>query len=170
MCAAPKGNQFWKQRSSHGRKPIIATPEIFRNACYEYFEWVEDNPLYETKVFHSTGIITKTEIPKMRAMTIDGLCLFLGIGIQTWYDYRNREDFSDVVHEVERITKVQKFEGAAAGLLNPNIIARDLGLADKKEHTGSDGGPIQMVNAPPAFKTIEEWEAWNRKVNNNVEQ
>ena len=33
----------------------------------------------------------------------------------------------------------QKFTGAAAGLLNPNIIARDLGLADKTDHASSDG-------------------------------
>lgn len=33
---------------------------------------------------------------------------------------------------VEQIIRQQKFEGAAAELLNPNIIARDLGLADKK--------------------------------------
>jgi hypothetical protein len=33
----------------------------------------------------------------------------------------------------------QKFTGAAADLLNPNIIARDLGLADKQDHQSSDG-------------------------------
>ena len=32
-----------------------------------------------------------------------------------------------------QIIYTQKFEGSAAGLLNPNIIARDLGLNDKQE-------------------------------------
>jgi hypothetical protein len=33
----------------------------------------------------------------------------------------------------------QKFEGASADLLNANIIARDLGLADKKDLSSTDG-------------------------------
>lgn len=47
------------------------------------------------------------------------------------------------MHEAEEIIRRQKFEGAAADLFNPNIIARDLGLADKSELTGKDGGPIE---------------------------
>ena len=141
--SAPKGNEFWKARSSHGRKPIFATPDDLWNACLEYFEWVEANPLYETKAFAFQGVVTKETLPKMRAMTIDGLCLFLDIGIQTWYDYKGRDDFSEVTSRAENVIRSQKFAGAAADLLNANIIARDLGLADKSELTGRDGGPIE---------------------------
>ena len=139
-----KGNKFWLARSSHGRKPIFSNPEQLRNACYEYFQWVEDNPLYEEKIFHSQGIITKDTITKMRAMTIGGLRIFLGICEQTWVNYKNNPDFLGVVKEVEEIIYNQKFTGAAADLLNSNIIARELGLADKQqnEHTGVDGKPI----------------------------
>ena len=42
------------------------------------------------------------------------------------------------------IIRTQKFAGAAADLLNANIIARDLGLADKNEVTGKDGGPVEV--------------------------
>ena len=138
------GNKFWLARSSHGRNPIFSNPEQLRNACYEYFQWVEDNPLYEEKIFHSQGMITKDTITKMRAMTIGGLRIFLGICEQTWVNYRNNQDFLGVVKEVEEIIYNQKFTGAAADLLNPNIIARELGLADKQqnEHTGVDGKPI----------------------------
>ena len=138
------GNKFWLARSSHGRNPIFSNPEQLRNACYEYFQWVEDNPLYEEKIFHSQGIITKDTITKMRAMTIGGLRIFLGICEQTWVNYRNNQDFLGVVKEVEEIIYNQKFTGAAADLLNSNIIARELGLADKQqnEHTGADGKPI----------------------------
>ena len=139
-----KGNKFWLARSSHGRNPIFSNPEQLRNACYEYFEWVENNPLYEEKIFHSQGMITKDTITKMRAMTIGGLRIFLGICEQTWVNYKNNPDFLGVVKEVEEIIYNQKFTGAAADLLNPNIIARELGLADKQqnEHTGVDGKPI----------------------------
>ncbi len=135
--AAPKGNQFWKARSSHGRKPIFKSPKDLEKACLEYFEWVEANPLYEEKVFHAQGEITRTQIAKMRAMTIMGLCQFLDISQVTWFDYASKKDFSNVTTRVEEAIRQQKFEGAAAEFLNPNIIARDLGLRDKQELTGS---------------------------------
>jgi hypothetical protein len=85
----------------------------------------------------------------MRAMTIAGLCIFLDIDQQTWANYRSYKDFFGVVSRVEAIIRVQKFEGASADLLNANIIARDLGLADKSELTGADGGAIEMRDVTP---------------------
>ena len=139
-----KGNKFWLARSSHGRNPIFSDPEQLRNACYEYFEWIEENPLYEEKIFHSSGMITKDTVAKMRAMTISGLCLFLDICENTWTNYKKQPDFLSITLEVEKVIYNQKFAGASADLLNPNIIARELGLADKQqnEHTGVDGKPI----------------------------
>jgi hypothetical protein len=94
---------------------------------------VEENPLLEEKVFSASEGLRRADIAKMRAMTMDGLCLFLDIGDSTWHDYRNREDFTEVVARAEKVMRSQKFAGAAADLLNPNIIARDLGLVDKSE-------------------------------------
>lgn len=142
--AAPKGNQFWKARSSHGRKPIFASPDDLWEACTEYFQWVEDNPLWEDKVTSFQGVNTHEPLAKMRAMTISGLCIFLDVTRSTWDEYRKREGFSDIVTQVEEIIRDQKFSGAAADLLNANIIARDLGLADKSELTGKGGGPIHV--------------------------
>ena len=138
------GNQFWKMRETHGRNPIFETPEQLWVAACEYFQWVENNPLLEEKIFHAQGIITKDTVTKMRAMTISGLCIFLDIDRTTWENYRNNQDFFRITKEVEEIIYNQKFTGAAADLLNPNIIARELGLADKQqnEHTGVDGKPI----------------------------
>ena len=140
---APKGNQFWKARSSHGRTPTFADPKQLWEACVEYFEWVEDNPLYEAKPFAYQGEVTVENVAKMRAMTIDGLCIFLDIDDETWRRYRKKDDFCGVVARVDKIIRTQKFGGAAADLLNANIIARDLGLADKSELTGKDGAPIE---------------------------
>lgn len=145
--AAPAGNEFWKLRSSHGRKPIFATPDDLEAACVEYFEWVEDNPLYEAQAFAYQGVVKIEPIAKMRAMTVAGLCIFLDISQEAFGDYRVREGFSEVTKRVDDIIRTQKFAGAAAGLLNANIIARDLGLADKSELTGKDGGPIATDNS-----------------------
>jgi hypothetical protein len=130
------GNQFWKARSSHGRKPIFSDPEQLRSASLEYIAWVENNPLQEEKVFCYQGFITRANVSKLRAMTINGLCLFLDIDQMTWAEYRKRDGFTGVTREIEAAIYEQKFSGAAAEMLNANIIARELGLADKKELSG----------------------------------
>lgn len=138
-----KGNRFWEARSSHGRSPIFATPDDLWTACCEYFEWVEANPLWEDKIVSYQGVTTHEPVAKMRAMTTSGLCIFLDIDRKTWDAYRDRADYLHIVTRAEEIIRCQKFAGAAAELLNANIIARDLGLADKAELTGQGGGPIQ---------------------------
>ena len=139
------GNQFWKMRETHGRNPIFESPEQLWTAACEYFQWVENNPLLEEKIFHSSGAITKDTIKKMRAMTIRAMCFFIGLSRQGWQEYSEKPDFSDIVKEIEDVIYSQKFEGAAADLLNSNIIARELGLSDKvqNEHTGANGEAIQ---------------------------
>lgn len=140
---APVGNKFWEMRSSHGRKPIFQTPEALEEACLEYFEWVEANPLHEAQAFAYQGAVKIEPVAKMRAMTVSGLCIFLDISQEAFGDYRKREGFSEVTRRADEIIRTQKFEGASAGLLNPSIIARDLGLADKSELSGPNGGPIR---------------------------
>ena len=100
---APKGNQFWKARTKHGRDKIFASAELLWEACQEYFQWVEDNPLYEAKPFAFQGQSWIEEIPKMRAMTIGGLCVFIDIDETTWRDWRSQEVFSTVISRAERI-------------------------------------------------------------------
>ena len=131
--AAPIGNQFWKARTKHGRDKIFSDSDSLWEACCEYFQWVEDNPLFESKAFAYQGVVTQEQVAKMRAMTISGLCIFLDIDDDTWDLYRKRDDFIGVTNRVESIIYNQKFQGAAADLLNANIISRDLGLADKTE-------------------------------------
>ena len=136
------GNQFWKARAKHGRRKIFGCPKLLWDCCVQYFQWVEDNPLLEEKVFHTDGRITRASVSKMRAMTIGGLCIFLDVDQSTWENYRSAENYKEyfrVITRAEEIIKTQKFTGAAADMLNPNIIARDLGLAEKRDHSSSDG-------------------------------
>jgi hypothetical protein len=114
-------------------------------ACLEYFDWIEANPLYEAQAFAYQGNVTLKELPKMRAMTISSLCIFLDISSETWRSYREREDFVGITTRVDEIIRTQKFQGAAADLLNPNIIARELGLSEKSEITGANGTPLVPI-------------------------
>lgn len=132
--AAPKGNSFWKLATSKpGRKRVFASPAALRDTALEYFKSVDDNPLYEEKVFCHAGEITTYDVAKKRPYTISGMCVFMRITEDTWANYRIREEFLGVVKIIEGIIRTQKFDGATSGFFNPLIIARDLGLKDKQE-------------------------------------
>ena len=142
-----KGNKFWANKTTFGRTRIFSSPEVMWKASCEYFEWVETNPLWEMKAFPYQGEVTQEEVPKMRPMTVGGLCLFLDIGEQTLADYGQRDDFIDIVAKIKKVIYEQKFAGAAVDLFNANLISRDLGLKDvqAREHSGPDGGPVETV-------------------------
>jgi hypothetical protein len=136
------GNQFWRLRSKHGRDKLFATPELLWQAACEYFKWCETHPLYEMKAFAYQGVIVTKKMPKMRAMTMSQLCFYLNCDESYFRKFKselteNQKDFFTVIKMIETIIYNQKFQGAAADLLNANIIARDLGLTDKTqiEHT-----------------------------------
>lgn len=153
---APKGNQFWKLRSSHGRDKLFETPELLWQAACEYFDWCDRNPLMEVEQAKGVAKPVKDkktgrlkwppnliELPKMRPYTLHGLCLYLDCNTAYFRSFKSqeraqKEDFSTVIAKIEEIIYNQKFSGAAAGFLNANIIARDLGLQDKvaTEHSG----------------------------------
>lgn len=139
--AAPKGNQFWKIRSKHGRDKLFASPELMYEAACEYFQWCEDNPLLEEKIYVVQGEIRRETVAKLRAFTLHGLCIYLDCNTQYFKTFKSQlpegeKDFNTVIGNIEEIIYNQKFTGASADMLNSNIIARDLGLADKKEHSG----------------------------------
>lgn len=94
-------------------------------------------------MFNSKDGALTFNLPKMRAMTVSALCIFLDISPNTWLAHRTREGFLPICSRVDEIIWTQKFQGAAAGLLNPSIFARDLGLADRSKLSGRDGGPIK---------------------------
>ncbi|WP_448607583.1 terminase small subunit [Paenimyroides ceti] len=99
-----------------------------------------------------SGII---EIPVPRPYTLTALCLYLGINTQYFKTFKAQlneddplyEDYNTVITRIEETIYTQKFEGSAIGLFNQNIIARDLGLSDKKEldHT-TKGERINIIS------------------------
>ena len=144
----PAGNKYWQCRAKHGRDGTWPDPRALLNDCLAYFEWLEINPLYEDKGFAYQGVVTHEPVAKMRAATVFGLCAHLGISQQTWGEYRKKPGFSEVCQYTDDMIREQKFVGAAADLLNPAIIARDLGLKDgvSAELSGPNGKPIEVAD------------------------
>ncbi len=159
-----KGNQFWKNRTKHGRNRIFSTPNMLWKAACEYFKWCDDNPLIE--IDYKGKDAERVEIPKMRAYTLRGLCTYLGVNeaylrqFEAMLSERNDDlldDFSTIITRIRDVIFVQKFEGAAAGLLNSNLIARDLSLVDRSDVTSGDEkmSAVTSINAVYNGEKIE---------------
>ena len=58
-------------------------------------------------------------------MTQQGLCSFINVNPSTWSAWSHSEGFSNICEQVSSVIYIQKFQGAAAGLFNPRIIARE---------------------------------------------
>jgi hypothetical protein len=148
VCMGRYGKMFDKAVKRLGAPRRYETAEALAADISEYFRDIEDDSLEEEVLFHSNGVVTKEKKKLPRAMTLGTLWLHLGIDRTTWADWRNnRPDLATVITQTEQAIREQKFEGAAAGLFNPNIIARDIGLREmtSTELTGRDGGPIEIA-------------------------
>jgi hypothetical protein len=157
---APKGNQFWKLRSKHGRDKLFATADLLWEAACEYFQWCDNNPWQKTD-FKGKDI-QEVKIPIQRPYTLSGLCLYLDCNQDYFNQFEDRltdkdKDFSGVITRIREIIYTNKFEGAAVGTFNANIIARDLGLVDKKQ--------VDERSTPPSrSELIEELERLNKEL------
>ena len=164
--AAPKGNQFWKLRSKHGRDKLFQTPQLLQEAAEEYFQWCDDNPLYETDFRGKDA--TEVEVPKMRPYTIQGLCRYLNCNTMWFNEFersiknveaekrtKEHKDFSLILQDIRDVIFNQKYTGAASGFLNANLIIRDLGIADKQQLSNDPDNPFEAGQQIVVFKLPE---------------
>lgn len=150
------GNQLWRLRAFNaGPKRLYENGSDLAEDLAEYFEWCLDNPIEENVVGWYQGDATDHTVTHARAMTIKGACAYLGLQTQLWNEWkRERPDLKPALEWAEAIMYEQKFTGAAAGLFNANIIARDLGLAEHTEFSNPDGNlvkPTMITFVAPDF-------------------
>lgn len=166
--AAPLGNKFWQLRSTHGRDQLFADPQLLLKACEEYFQWVDDHPWIKKEQLKKSYVDPETkktvylaDIPTATPYTIQGLCRYLQTN-HMWFnqfeealtkkDDQTSKDLSIILAHVRDVIYQQKFEGAAVGAFNANIIARDLGLADKKEQRDVDKNGNDIIHEAPIIE------------------
>lgn len=130
-----EGNQYWKLRSKHGRDRIIQDPQALAESADEYFQWCIDNPIYE--VDYRGKDLQKVKLPHPMVFQKGELARFCGVAKwETIEDLKTvSKDFLEVVTHIEGIIHDQKFKYGIVGMFNSNIVARDLGLAEKTENT-----------------------------------
>lgn len=153
-----KENQLWKLRHKHGRDKIFATAEDLLKAAAEYFELVDESPMY---AYEPVGGVLQ-QVPKKRPYTIWGLCGYFGTNSNYWNEFRRNNsgnpEFSGAIQAIDEVIRRQKFEGAASGFFNANFIARDLEMADKMNTTNANFNSVPMTKdeIKNIQKTLEE--------------
>lgn len=126
-----KGNQFYKLRSTDGVPKMYQPGELLQKAK-DYFVEVEENPI-KLKRFKGDK-----EAPiKPRPMSIRGFCVFAGMTTKTFYSYAKQSDFSNITELITESIEAYQLDHASIGVFKENIVARMVGLADKKEHNVS---------------------------------
>lgn len=147
MARPPDQLFMWKNAlKRHSRfNPAFSCVQDLADAVSGYFDYVQSCPLKEQKHFAYKGTVTTVDVDKMRAMSLRGVFTYCGITRAQWDNYRALGgQWEALCDTVEDIIYSQKFEGAAAGLLNSTIVARDLGLSDGVEVSGPGGAPIEQ--------------------------
>ena len=147
--AAPNGNNYWQFRDKHGRD-FIYTPDQLWNEAINYFEWMSISVWNKKEAIKSGDLAGKTmDLPTQTPMSIESFCLFTDITPDTFRNYisndGNYKDFFEVTTRIKIIIESNQFEGATVGAYNPNIIARKLGLVDKKETTGELKAELKII-------------------------
>jgi len=134
--SAPKGNQYWRLADPEkiGRNRIFESPTDLWNQAIEYFVYIDENPIEVVEEETGSNGHKKKTKKLQRPYTWDGLYIYLGISHLDFY--KERKEFLGVIEHLDKIIRNNKFEGASSGIFNSNIIARDLGLKDKKELSG----------------------------------
>lgn len=158
--AAPLGNQFWKNRSEHGRDFLFAKAPLLKTEISKYFNWLDAHPWYKVEAIKSGEMAGKLiKVPTARPYTLSGLCIYLNASESWWKNFRKNdnltEDFLSVISWAEDVIRTQKFEGAAVGAFNANIISRDLGLADQLNSRQVDKNGNDVDQSPSKIILIQ---------------
>lgn len=147
-------------------RPFKFKPEEFDLAWQQYFQWVDENPWFKNEAVKSGELAgTIIKVPTARPYSEVGFCAFHNLGekyISELADTlqkhakdkesKNKEEalqLSNILTQARARCRAQKFEGAAVGAFNANIIARDLGMADN-QNVKHDGIP----ETPPAKQVM----------------
>jgi hypothetical protein len=113
-----------------GQPRTFSSPDELWAACAEFFAWVEENPIMDARVEVRGGREQEVRTPRPRIPTEGSLVIFIGARMDDWNAWAENPEFAPVVEAARGIITEIKMTHAAAGIMNPNFVARDLGMAD----------------------------------------
>jgi hypothetical protein len=145
--APQKSSTLLSDRVIFGEPRKFNSPDELWTACAEYFAWVEDNPIFEVRVEVKLGKECEIRTPRPRMPSERAMILFVGSRSDDWKLMAADDKFRPIIEMAREVILDIKMSNASANTVNPNFIARDIGLVESfsQEHVGAGGGPIRMI-------------------------
>lgn len=138
-----------------GRPPAY-TPEELLVKFSEYIEDRREHPIVEKETvkrkFKTTTNTEEKEKAFSHPLSIGDFCIYLG-RCRNWWNELS-DEYLGVKSYIRDYVETYQIKGATVGLFHPNIVARTLGLADKKEISAGEGLTI-VVNSVEEKKAID---------------
>lgn len=140
------------------------TPEALWALAVLYFQGEGEDTMIK-KDFIRSGeqagkIIEMTTTRPFSWTSLDMFLLYHGI-CTSIFDIRNNRDdrypeFAEVIERIGHIIYEQKYDGAAIGAYNPQLVIRDLGLAEKVDASVKTEQPLFTdAPQPPVEENLE---------------
>lgn len=121
-----------------GKHKYIETPERMWELFCEYVKHESENPYYKVEYVGKDGDMVRT--PLQVPITFEGFECYVADQniINDLGDYSKNDDgryseYAPIITRIRNNCFSQNFKGAAVGLFNANLIAKKLGLVDKKD-------------------------------------
>lgn len=137
---------------TNGRR--FHSPADVIEAFCEYVEWVNERPIRKPMGKDKDGDIIWADMP--RSLTMPGFRAFAGIGQPAWSSYtrgkrgndeEQKEEFREVTLMIQDFIHSHKLEYGLLDIFNAGLVARLVGLAERREISGPDGEAIRTINS-----------------------
>ena len=126
-----------------GLHKTIESPEKLLEYFNQYKKNEEENRLFKIEYVGREG--TRVDTPLHYPLTMEGFktWLFMNSIIADLSDYvKNKDnrydDFAPIITHIKNFIFAHNFKGASVQLLNPNLIARQLGIKDQSDITSGN--------------------------------
>lgn len=138
------------------------TPEELQTKINQYFTQCKEDPIIKYDVIKTGERAGETlEIPITRPYMLTGLCLYIGITPETFYQYLN-ENYSnkritEIATRANLIIKDNQVSGATAKIYDQTLVARMQGINERSEVVQTTIDATNKTNAEidAAIKAIE---------------
>lgn len=104
------------------------TPETVFNLAVKYFSWAESQAIKAIETASYQGVVTENLVHKPRIFTLNGFCLYCGVTASSIQSWRASPGFSEVMAFVDSVIHEQKYQLAAANIINAGFVGKEIGI------------------------------------------
>ncbi len=140
-----KSNKPWLAGKPKDKESVYNGLELWEVAC-EYFEWCDRTPITEFR--HSRTDTHAVDLP--RAYSIEGFLLYAGLSRRQWEKYCTEGALTAFcAGNIHHAIRCQKLEYAAVKVMDPTLVAKELGLANRSVTTTTREGIFEALVETP---------------------